>query len=537
MLDYDYTNLTSPTRTIKAKVELFNGSTLVDTISSTDNLVSVAIDRVGEEGKFFGFGISQKATIKIRDINRVINISTENSFKIYFSDGGEFITNTPIFYATEVLRDENTNELTITAYDLLHFANKHTVAELDLEEGYSISRFVASAYSVIGADGVEYSAIANSENNLVYIEGANFDGTEGLREALTAAAEATQTIFYIDYNNELVFKQLDKDGAAALTIYKADYIELDSKQNKTLAAIGSANELGDNLVTDSSAIGETQYIRDNPFIELREDIDTILENAIAAVGGLTINQFNCSWRGNYLLECGDKIAIETKDGSTIEGYIINDSYTYSGGFKQVTAWSYTEKEETAAAPTTLGEVIKQTFAKVDKANRTIELVASETSATAEALASLQLNTESINATVSSIKEATEGAIEGLNEEVATLTTKMAELKLTDEEALLTFKEEIKQEGVEKLETSTGISLNSEGLRVSKSNSEIETQITEDGVRVEREGTEVLTANNEGVKAEDLHATTFLIIGNNSRFEDYEKDGNSYTACFWVGGSY
>ena len=43
--------------------------------------------------------------------------------------------------------------------------------------------------------------------------------------------------------------------------------------------------------------------------------------------------------------------------------------------------------------------------------------------------------------------------------------------------------------------------------------------------------EVLTANNIGVDAKNLHATTYLIIGSNSRFEDY----GSRTGCFWIGG--
>jgi len=43
---------------------------------------------------------------------------------------------------------------------------------------------------------------------------------------------------------------------------------------------------------------------------------------------------------------------------------------------------------------------------------------------------------------------------------------------------------------------------------------------------------VLTANNTGVDAKNLHATTYLIVGANSRFEDY--DDNSRTGCFWIG---
>ena len=74
----------------------------------------------------------------------------------------------------------------------------------------------------------------------------------------------------------------------------------------------------------------------------------------------------------------------------------------------------------------------------------------------------------------------------------------------------------------------------EGLTISKSNSEMETKITEDGMVVYKNDEAVLTANNQGVDAKNLHATTYLIIGTNSRFEDYK--GGSRTGCFWVGGA-
>jgi hypothetical protein len=54
--------------------------------------------------------------------------------------------------------------------------------------------------------------------------------------------------------------------------------------------------------------------------------------------------------------------------------------------------------------------------------------------------------------------------------------------------------------------------------------------------VAQDSDEKLVANADGVKAEDLHATTYLIIGNNSRFEDYtNSSGEARTACFWIGG--
>ena len=101
--------------------------------------------------------------------------------------------------------------------------------------------------------------------------------------------------------------------------------------------------------------------------------------------------------------------------------------------------------------------------------------------------------------------------------------------MTSEEINIAIQKGI-DNGATQVNTATGFTFNSDGLKVAKSGSEISTQITEDGMSVSKDGEEVLTANNQGVKAIDLHATTYLIIGENSRLEDY----GGRTGCFWIG---
>ena len=301
-----------------------------------------------------------------------------------------------------------------------------------------------------------------------------------------------------------------------LTIRKADYFELESKENRTLAEICSATELGDNVTTATGNTGETQYVRDNSFWELREDIATLLNNAIALAGGISLAQFNCKWRGNYLVEPGDKIALVTKDDNTVISYLLDEKYTYDGGFLAETNWGYNETNESADNPTTIGDSLKQTYAKVDKANKKIDLFVSALEENTEAVSSLALTSENITAYVSKV----DNEVTDLAKEVNT--------KMSAEDVNIIVQTALGA-GVDQVVTSTGFTFNEEGLKVSKSNSEITTLITENGMSVNKDNTEVLTANNLGVKAEDLHATTYLIIGNTSRFEDY---GNR-TGCFWI----
>ena len=107
-------------------------------------------------------------------------------------------------------------------------------------------------------------------------------------------------------------------------------------------------------------------------------------------------------------------------------------------------------------------------------------------------------------------------------------------KMTAEDVKIEIQSELAN-GVDKVTTNTGFSLNDEGLTISKDGREMTTNINEDGMTIKRDNEERLVADNEGVRAYNLHAKTYLIVGESSRFEDYEKDGETRTGCFWIGG--
>lgn len=515
--------LKAPVRTLSAQIEVFNADNDY-TFKSSDKLKEFTIERMGDSNKFYGYGVAQKLNFKIRNEDNDINLDT--SYYCYCSMGCSSLTGrantlfTPAFKITEVHKDENTNELSITAYDMLYFMGQRKVEELNLTAPYTladIANEIANLYLDETAMELYIDSDIEERFNLEYPEGANLDGSETIREVLDAIAEATQSIYSLDCNEYLWFRKLSTDNDE-LDIDRSLQIELKTRDNKRLAAVCHATELGDNVEARLEISGTTQYIRDNPFWEMREDVGELVEAALANVGGFTIAQFDCSWRGNYALEPGDKLLIEGIDGTIYTAYYINDTFTYNGGMSQKTNWLFENNEtETATNPTSLGEVLKQTYARVDKANSEILLVASATS---------QLN-EDINET----KNTTADSIDGLNDSIAELTNKV-ETKITPEEVSIQIKEELAN-GVNKVETATGFTFNDEGLTVSKSNSQMTTTITEDGMTVYKQNTEVLVANNEGVKAKDLHAETYLIVGKNSRFEDY---GSSRTGCFWIGGN-
>ena len=403
--------INAPKRSFQVSLYLYINDTL--TYLFQDNkIVDIEIQRAGELSKFFGFGVSHKTTIKLLDKDRELNINKGDYFRLEIgldkSTGVEY-KQFPLMYVSEITRDEKTNQLTIITYDLLEKFKKHTFNELTLTKPYTIADVVNAVATFLGIS-------ANIPNldvfNISYADGANFEGTESLYDVLTAAAEATQTIFYMNYSNKLTFRRLNT--TLNKTISKDIYMELKSGANRKLQTICSATELGDNVSSSLETPGETQYVRDNPFWELREDIDTLVDNAVSALSSITINEFSCEWRGDPALEPGDRLAYETKDDAIEYTYLINDTLIYNGGLRQKTDWSFKETDETPSNPTSLGEVLKQTYARVDKANKQVNILVSQVETNKSNISSLQLNTESISATVESLETTANSQVETIN---------------------------------------------------------------------------------------------------------------------------
>lgn len=514
---------------IKAKVEIYLGSTLVQTCTCSDVLQDFKVSREGDTSKFFGFGVCHQLDINLIDLYRIMYLTKYHTFKICLGDGTNFDCPYPTFYLTEVSRDEDNNTITATAYDLLHNALNYIVSDLDLNAPYTLEDVASAIATKLGVELLIPQALKD-KFALSYDEGANFSGDENLRVVLDSIAEVTQTIYYIDNENKLRFKQLDKDGEPLLTVEKSDYYKMTTQTSRTLTSICSVTELGDNIISSTGEEGVTQYIRENPFLTLRTDIATILDSAVATLGGITVNQFNCDWDGDFLLEIGDKIALTQEDSSTVISYLLSDTTTYDGTYGQISEWQYPDNEsETPSNPTTIGDKINQTFAKVDKVNKEITLMAGEVATNKSQISSLQLTTNSIEASVKEVQTKTDSSIEVIDDTLETIINEV-NLLMDEDDVTIAISKSL-ENGVDKVVTSTKkYTFNDEGLNISSSDSEISTLITEDGMKVTKSNREMLTADSSGVKAQDLHAVTYLLIGDTSRLEDR---GNR-TACFWIG---
>ena len=316
----------APSRSFKGRVEIYEGSTLARLCGCHDNLKSFTVARTGERGKFFGFGVSQKLTVNLIDYERDLNITKDNYIEVELGVGVDYVYPYPRFFVDNISRDETTNEITIEAYDALNAAAAHTVEELNLPDSYTLKGVAVACATLLG---LPLGPVDDERFELYYPNGANLEGTETIREVLNAIADATQTIYFIDSNWNLCFKRIVDDEYCLIT--QEQYFELQMEEPRVLASIVETNDLGDGLSVVADGVeGETQYIRNNPFLELREDRASLIAQAITVMGGRTIIPFNCSWRGNFLLEIGDAIGLEQKNYSNAITYVLDDSLTFNG---------------------------------------------------------------------------------------------------------------------------------------------------------------------------------------------------------------
>lgn len=181
------------------------------------------------------------------------------------------------------------------------------------------------------------------------------------------------------------------------------------------------------------------------------------------------------------------------------------------------------------------EAAKEAYNKSVAAQESADSALEKVEETVAQLSSLEVQNDGITASVTEIRtiqEINSNTIDVLNNDISILTESV-NTKMDSNSVNIAISSAL-QNGVSKVVTEKGFTFDENGLTISTNTSEMSTTFDEDGMEIKRGEDTQLLANNEGVIAYDLHAKTYLIVGSNSRFEDYEKNGKKQTGCFWIG---
>jgi hypothetical protein len=512
--------LKASAREVSGGVYIYNdvGSSVSDYFLPGGDLISFKVERTAPMGKFFGFIVSQKVTVELIGSHP---LPKGRKIQPYYEVAGGSI-GIQYFYVDEVTINEVGNTTTIVAYDIFHKAAEKLIGDVEITFPITLQAYTEAVVAALGASLQGSIGYINPTLDVV-----NINGDESLNSILIAIAEATGTICYVHNGDKIKFRRLNSESAVDM-LDASQYFEFKTQDDITLTQIASTTQLGENISYGEE--GYTQAIWDNPFLELYENLESHLETLGTEMIGSVMTPYNITWRGNPYYEIGDCLEIKTvKSEESKFIYLLNETFSFNGGYKSVVNWESKESENIHATPTTISKVLSNTYAKVDKVNKEIELVASDVSNNAAQISGLKVTTDNITASVERADSKIDSSIDNMNDNMALLTKKI-EAKMSADDVQLQISEAL-GEGVSAVTTSTGFTFNEEGLTVSKSTSPIATTITENGMTVSRSETDLLKCNADGVTARNLHANTYLIVGLYSRFENY---GERRTRCFWIG---
>ena len=130
-----------------------------------------------------------------------------------------------------------------------------------------------------------------------------------------------------------------------------------------------------------------------------------------------------------------------------------------------------------------------------------------------------------------------GAIDANSADINTVRSELAKITMQSGQLAVEL-QDIVDNGVSKVKTTTGYTFDSQGLHIAKPGfSTVASRLDHTGLYVTNNGQPVLTANDKGVDAWDLHARNYLIVGDHLRIENYDngQDANRF-ALFWLGGA-
>lgn len=427
------------------------------------------------------------------------------------------------FRVERVERDEDAGTVVLTGHDAMQLLEVHSADEITVTFPTTVGEYAAAAAATAGL------LLANTDwfsADVVLESAPNLNGNETCRQVIAWVAECA-------FGNA----QIDRNGAIQITsvvcpgdgeeIHPDLYFECELGN-----AYGPINTLvlarlpqGDNIFReDADAVAADGRIAltvaDNPFWDtMRENV---IEGLFAFIRGCVVQPYRLDWCGDPAMDPGDSIVLTDTKGRRVKSFFGAQVLEFDGGMRsEVELCAPSNETGNISKATGVREVARRTRLQVDKTNQRIDFEASRLDGVEGNVAAMTVTTEQIRQSVSAARQ-----------ENDVLKTRVASIE-ADADGVRLQVQKIVENGVGRVATATGAVLDENGLHVTRSGEEMESRIDYAGLHVERGVTAVLVADHRGVEAENVLVRTWLTVGENSRFEDY--DGGRRTGCFWTGG--
>ena len=399
--------MASPSRMIRGKVVVVDGG-LTSEYGYANKLQSIEQEVSAVKGKMFGAVVSYKSTIKLIDVKNVVQVNVGAKASPQIGINGELLPMTPVYISSNTF-DEVKGIRTLVGEDAIGFTDKYIWNDIkgDLGNIFTIQDVFAAIANKIGTEFMITGELPNI--NAVYTKATfNVNGDETLRQILTAAAEATGAMVFINGNGKMEIKMLS--NTIALAIDKNIQFDLSTEPSSSLSGIISINELND-MISVGNNSSYISVISVNPFIDPTDDSSQgKLQNLFVKYQGNTFYPYKLKWRGNPALEIGDKIRLTLRDGSVIDTWYLGEKIKYTGGMSAESSWEADESEKPEVGSQTISDTTRRTMAKVDKANQKITLLTEASDEQGQKISQLEVSLDGIRTEVSEVSNTANGAM-------------------------------------------------------------------------------------------------------------------------------
>ncbi len=358
---------------------------------------------------FVGAATAKKVEINLLETDEDLNLENQEiEVKIgadyngntYYINYGKFIVNKP------PENDETSGTIRVVAYDYMIKFNKPYIDRVI----YPCS-LLTLLQDICNQAGVILGN-TNFANKDFIVENNQFEGNT-LREVLQQIAkcafswarigqdnklyldfnvvpETTETITINDYKVNAFKKANEYYGPVNQVTYADSYIE------------GQEERVKDQKSIDEYGLKEL-VIYDNLFAYTAEKRSTLIQAGTKLFGLTYMPISELELIGLAYLDCRDAIAVETLAEETFTSRVFSHQIRYNGTLHDsIVTEGSSDNEETYKNTATTVFQNQQTQIKVDKANKTIQLLAGEVTEQNNKIAQLEITTDQIETQVSNM---------------------------------------------------------------------------------------------------------------------------------------
>lgn len=468
-------------------------------------------DTAYKDNTFFG-----KFNLKILKFETENDINYKKKEFVYYKEVDGEAIKIGTFIVTDVSESDTFESVNVTAYDYgLKFANPYTTALNYLDGNVTLFQVIQEICTNCGVE-LENASLPNGS---FIVDSNQFVNGEQFGDVVAQASGINGMFATTNSNDKLEFIFTNETNEII-----EDYIELNNKRDthpitSVLVATSEDLETAGAVLKDEALI--EQYgehwlkIYSYGFAYSTIKCQQLVGAIFNQVKGFGYSSFKSEYSFLPYLSLGDKIKLKNKDGSLVNSIVLR----YETNYDEITfeAPSIINASVDYELPETPEIISKKALIIADQANSKI--------------ASITTQTEEINVTVNNNYQEIQKKFDGytpiektvaLENSVITLQTDtytktQIDTKLTDGSVtkVLSTSGMFDADGltIEQTNAKTKGNFNASGLKIIDNTSSIGETLLFAGYDESREESVVETAN--------INVSHYLVIGTNSRLEDYE----------------